>query len=265
MEKIAFINSKGGCGKSTSLFHIAGVLADNELVGAECAEKKVLAIDLDKQGDTTYALLSEDESNYNENDKNVFDFLKGDASFDEVVKKAYIRRKGNSKPVYVGIDVLPFSPKLENQKSLKDIDLIDKMDGLNEYDYVLIDCPPSNRAIEKIVFEQLADSILVPMSSDLDSIRGYGELVEKVDKAREHNPNLRILGIYMAMYDKRRRLHRDILDMMKENFDIFIDVQLPLCSALPDARINGRPISFWKKSTAKDAVEELVQEIMYRI
>ena len=257
MEKIAFINSKGGCGKTTSMFHIAGALADSG--------KKVLAIDLDKQGDTTYALLGEEESNYNAESKNVLDFLKGEASFEEVVKKNYVRRKANMKPSYVGIDVLPFSAKLENQRLLKDVDLSDKMDDFKKYDYILIDCPPSNRAVEKIVFEQLADAILVPMSSDLDSIRGYGALVDKVDKAREFNPNLRILGIYMSMCDKRQKTHRDIVSLMNENFDTFINVQIPYCSAVPNSKLDGRPINFWKKSPAKEAVELLVQEIIYRI
>ena len=167
MKKIGFFNSKGGCGKTTSLFHIAGVLADNGM--------KVLAVDLDKQGDTTNALLSEDESEYSDNGKNVLDFFRGDAAFEDVVKKNYTKKIGCRKPTYVGIDVLPYSPKLENQRLLKEIELSDKMDDFNEYDFVLIDCPPSNRAIEKIVLEQLADGILVPMSSDLDSIRGYGK------------------------------------------------------------------------------------------
>ena len=79
MKKIGFFNSKGGCGKTTSLFHIAGVLADNGM--------KVLAVDLDKQGDTTNALLGEDESEYSDNGKNVLDFFRGDAAFEDVVKK----------------------------------------------------------------------------------------------------------------------------------------------------------------------------------
>lgn len=254
---IAFINGKGGCGKTTSSFHIGGVFADG---GAS-----VLQIDLDKQGNMTYALLGEAESGYDESSKNVLDFFTGKASFEEVVKKNYVRKRGNAKPVYVGIDVLPFSPKLENQRLLKKVDLSDKLDVINHYDYVLIDCPPSNRAIEKIVFEQLADVILVPMSNDLDSITGYGALVDKVDKAREFNPNLKILGIYMSMYDKRMRTHREIKEMMTENFDVFMDVQIPYCKDLPDSKLDGRPISFWRKSNAKEAVEALAQEIASRI
>lgn len=257
MERIAFINSKGGCGKTTSLFHIAGVLADNDL--------NVLVIDLDKQANMTDALLGEEESDYDESGKNVLDFFRGDASFDEVVKKNYVRRKGNARPTYVGIDVLPSSAKLDNQRMLKDINLSDKMQNFLKYDYVLIDCPPSNRAVEKIVFEQLADSILVPMSSDLDSIKGYGALVDKVDKARKFNPSLKILGVYLSMYDKRKSTQTEIVELMKENFDLFIDVQIPFSSALVDSKLDGRPISFYKKSNAKEVVEELVQEIIYRI
>ena len=228
MKKIGFFNSKGGCGKTTSLFHIAGVLADNGM--------KVLAVDLDKQGDTTNALLSEDESEYSDNGKNVLDFFRGDAAFEDVVKKNYTKKIGCRKPTYVGIDVLPYSP-----------------------------CPPSNRAIEKIVLEQLADGILVPMSSDLDSIRGYGALVDKVDQAREKNVNLNILGIYMSMYDGRVGTQRELLSLMRSSFDTFIDVQIPHSAAIVDSKLAGRPISFYKKTNVKDTMEQLTQEIINRL
>ena len=257
MKKIGFFNSKGGCGKTTSLFHIAGVLADNGM--------KVLAVDLDKQGDTTNALLSEDESEYSDNGKNVLDFFRGDAAFEDVVKKNYTKKIGCRKPTYVGIDVLPYSPKLENQRLLKEIELSDKMDDFNEYDFVLIDCPPSNRAIEKIVLEQLADGILVPMSSDLDSIRGYGALVDKVDQAREKNVNLNILGIYMSMYDGRVGTQRELLSLMRSSFDTFIDVQIPHSAAIVDSKLAGRPISFYKKTNVKDTMEQLTQETINRL
>lgn len=263
MKRIAFINSKGGCGKTTSMFHISGVLAD--------MGKHVLVIDLDTQGDATNALLAEEESQYDTNGKNVFDFFKGDATFEEVMKHNYLKKRGCRKASYVGIDVLPFCPKLDDEKELEkerllnEIDLSDKISTFSGYDFVLMDCPPSNKAIEKIVFEQLAEKILVPMSSDLDSIRGYGALVEKVDKAREKNENLSILGIYMSMYNYRVSTQREILSLMQQNFDVFLDVQIPMCSALVDSKLDGRPISFYKKSAAKAPVEQITQKILERL
>lgn len=261
MKTLAFINSKGGCGKTTSLFHIAGALAKT----AGC---KVLVIDLDKQGDATNALLSEQESGYEDNSKtkNVLHFLRGEAAFEDVVKRNYLKKNGCRKPSYEGIDVLPYSPKLENQRLLKDIAVREKLMEIGEkYDYVLIDCPPSNRAVEQMVFEQMADYILVPMSSDLDSIRGYGALVEKVSAAREVNENLAILGIYMSMYNKRVGTQKEILSLMEQNFDMFLDVQIPMSSAIVDSKLDGRPISYYKKSAAKDAVEELTKKIIERV
>ena len=96
------------------------------------------------------------------------------------------------------------------------------------------------------MLEQLADGILVPMSSDLDSIRGYGALVDKVDQAREKNVNLNILGIYMSMYDGRVGTQRELLSLMRSSFDTFIDVQIPHSAAIVDSKLAGRPISFYK-------------------
>lgn len=261
MKRIAFINSKGGCGKSTSLFHIAGVLADNDL--------KILIMDLDKQGDITNALLNEDKSNYNsDKDLSILDFLKG-ASFDDAVKKNYIRIRGNSAPLYKGIDVLPADEKLENQAAVKSVlntGVKDRIKEIgNRYDFLLIDCPPSNRAIERLVLEEITDNVIVPMSSDLDSVRGYNKLVNKVQKAREINENIKVIGLFYSMFNKQRDTERQLRELMLDTFDrLFIDIQIPDTSALIDSKINGRPISFYKKHKSKEILEDLTQEIINR-
>lgn len=258
--KLAFINNKGGCGKSTSLFHVAGELANRG--------NRVLVLDFDKQRDTTTNFLSEDESKYDpKNSLTVLDYLKGECSFEECVKKNFIR-VGNRKPSYYGIDVIPGDKKLENQSILKELieqrDIRSLFSNLN-YDYILVDCPPSNKGVEKIVLEQIADSVIVPMSADLNAIRGYGQLLEKIDHAREKNEDLKVIGIFFSMFFKNRGKNKEYDLLMRKKFaDLYIDVQIPntadIVKAIED---KGQPISFYKKekSGARESIVKLVNRI----
>lgn len=93
-KRVAFINGKGGCGKTTSIFHISGVLS-------KCGEK-VLVIDLDKQRNTTSILLMNTEIP----EKTVLDFMTGEAEAGEVMAQALFQSRGNAKPKYYGVDVM---------------------------------------------------------------------------------------------------------------------------------------------------------------
>ena len=246
VKKVAFINGKGGCGKTTSIFHVAGVLAvDGE---------KVLVIDLDKQRNTTDTLLM----NTDKPEKSVFDFMKGTADADEVTKKSLFQSRANATPKYYGIDCMAASIELENEETLRNIDYSDFQDKLNEfiqtqgYAWVLVDMPPSNKA-------------LVPFSSDIYSISGYGDIMETIDDARAVNPSLNILGVYLARYMKNCAVDRFIKEQLEE-FDTFIPVQIPLCADVREAVMFGRPISFYKsKSESRKAYERLTKEMIKRI
>ncbi len=261
MKAIAFINNKGGCGKSTSLFHIAGELASRG--------RRVLVIDCDKQGDTTVFFLSEEESDYDDNSKSLLNLILNENTFDEVVKKNYIKQ-GNRKPEYMGIDVIPAAAELEDQEKynniLKDKDLSELFDGL-KYDYILIDCPPSNRMIERLVLEQWATHVLIPMSCDISSIRGVGALVNKIDNARVKNPDLKIAGIFYSMFLPFRNKHRTFHNAMLKKFpNFFIKDYIPFCSDVVESlEDEGRPLAFYRKSRANNHVKALTTEILKRL
>ena len=196
MKRIAFINHKGGCGKTTSLFHIAGELSYRGF--------KVLVVDTDKQLDTSMAFLSEEESGYDDRkDFTILDLING-KSFEDVVKKNYIK-VGNKKPAYKNIDVIPADRNLVNQDYVRNITrergkhIKEVFYNLN-YDYVLIDCPPSNSAVEDLVLQNIATDVITPMSCDSNAIRGYGELLRLINKSREKNPDLKMLGTFLSMY-----------------------------------------------------------------
>lgn len=259
VKKIAFINGKGGCGKTTSIFHVAGVLAKRG--------EKVLVIDLDKQRNTTSILLM----NTDIPEKTVLDFMNGESEAEEVTSKALFQTRGNATPKYYGVDVMSSDIGLQNEAKLLEVDgetVGKKLDDFLEtegYTWLLIDMPPSNMAINNICFKYLVDYVIIPSSSDIFSVDGYGDIMDVLDKARKDNPILSIVGIYLARYMKNCGLDRYIREQLL-SFETFIDVQIPLASDVREAVMFGRPISYYKTfSESKTAYEKLVKEMEKRM
>lgn len=258
-NKVAFINGKGGCGKSTSIFHVAGVLANKG--------EKVLVIDLDKQRNTTKFLLMENEQGVK---KTMYDYMAGDATVDEITRQALFRSRGNAKPKYYGVDVLPSDKRFEDEGTLRNLEIDIKEDlgyyiKENDYKWVLVDMPPSNRALNEICFTQIVDSVIAPFSSDLFSVDGYSDLMEIVNEARNMNEELKILGVYLARYDSQCGVDRFIREQLLA-FDTFIDVQIPLMSDVRESIMFARPLSYYKAvSKSRTAYEKLVEVMEKKI
>lgn len=256
-EKIAFINGKGGCGKSTSIFHVAGVFAKRG--------EKTLVIDLDKQCNTSKFLLIENEE---EITNTMCDYMVGNCKVEDVVKKAYFRSRGNANPKYYGVDVLVSDKRFEDESILKNVDIKEDLNRFIEeqgYKWVLVDMPPSNKRLNEICFSQIVNNVIAPFSSDIYSVDGYSDLMEIINEARMINDHLKILGIYLSRYDERCGVDRFIKEQLEE-FDTFLDVQIPLMADLREGVMFGRPMSFYKKfSKSKSAYEKLADVIEKRI
>lgn len=258
VKSVAFVNGKGGCGKTTSIFHVAGVLSQKG--------EHVLVIDLDKQRNTTDTLLME---NQEERKYTIFDYMQGKVKIHDIVKKAYFRSRGNSNPQYYGVDILPSDIRLEEEKRLRNIKIHESLyDFIREqkYSWVLVDMPPSNKALNQICFSQIVDYIIVPFSSDIYSVQGYGDLMDAINKARESHEDLHILGIYLSRYMENCAVDKYIKEQLENFGDIFLDIQIPLKADIREAVMFGRPISFYKtKSRSKTAYENLVKVIEQKI
>jgi len=257
-NKIAFINSKGGCGKTTSLFHVSGVLANKG--------EKTLVIDFDKQKNTTDTLLK-----FNEDKPalSVLDFMRGKTSVENIVRKAYFKNRDNAAPKYYGVDILPADVKLEDESLLRKINIKDELNDFinkNEYKWLLVDMPPSNKPINEICFSQIVDFVIVPFTCDIFSLYGYKNIINIVDDAREYNPNLNIIGIYIARYNNNNLGDQYIKNNLQEFEDIFIDIQIPDRTDIRDSIMFGRPISYYKSfSQSKTAYEKLTAYMEERI
>ena len=256
--KIAFINGKGGCGKTTSIFHVSGVLAQKN--------EKTLVIDFDKQMNTTETLLINNE------DKpklTILDFMRGKANIEAVVRKVYFKSRDNATPKYYGVDVLPADIRLEDESLLKKVDIKDKLNDFikkNGYKWLLVDMPPSNKKINEICFSQIVDFVIVPFTCDVFSVNGYKNIIKTVEEARQYNESLNIVGIYLSRFNDKSVGDNFIRDKLQEFGDIFIDIQIPDRMDIRDSILFGRPISYYKMfSQSRTAYENLVAYIEKRI
>ena len=268
--KLAFINSKGGCGKTTSIFHISGILSKSN--------KKVLVIDLDKQKNTTSTLMMY----VNKNDyprKTVFDFLQGKAAPEAATGKALFQHRGNATPKYYGVDCMVSDVRLENESLLKKADgnavssSLEEFISQRQYDWVLVDMPPSNLTLNHICFSYIVNFAVIPFSSDMFSLDGYDSIAETIRNARDINANLNNLGVYLSRYMGHCALDKYIKNELSErlynralNKNDFIDVQIPIAADIREAVFYGRPINYYKEfSNSSKAYKNLVAEIIKRI
>ena len=193
----------------------------------------------------------------------------GKAELDDVVKKSYIIGRGERLPKYRNIDVLPADIRLEDEKLLRNVDIKDKLASFiesNGYEWLIVDMPPSNKAINEICFGQVVNYVITPCTSDKFSMSGYSDLIDIINKSRKENEDLHILGVFLGAF-VNCALDKYIREQWKENFnELFIDVQIPFKADIRETVFFNRPISFCKRfSDSKTAYEKLVKEITRRI
>lgn len=256
-KKLAFINGKGGCGKTTSLFHVAGVLASSG--------EKVLVLDFDKQRNATDTLLM----NSDVPNATIFDVFAGTASFEDAVAPAKFQTRGNAKAKYYNVDCIPSDVRLSEPFGDVEafVEAFATFIAERQYSWVLVDMPPSNLLLNQLVFRYLVDFVVIPMSSDMYSVTGYSDLMDILDDAREYNPRLTNIGTFMSRYNKHKSLEQYIKDSLEQSCGTaFIDVQIPFSVDVPEGVVLGRPLSYYKLvSRSRRAYEELTAEIIRRI
>ena len=160
---------------------------------------------------------------------------------------------------------------LQDESILADIDGAEVGEQLEKfveergYTWVLVDMPPSNLTLNNICFGYIVDYAIIPFSSDIFSVQGYGDIMEVMAKARQVNPTLNVLGVYLARYMGQCAVDKYIREELLK-FDTFIDIQIPLASDVREAIMFGRPISYYKNfSKSRKAYEDLVKEIERRM
>ncbi len=264
VRRVALVNRKGGCGKTTSLFSIAGILAGEE-------GKKVFVIDLDAQRNTTTTMsmnLEEDEIP----EATIMDVLNG-ADIEDALCGVKWQARGQRNFTSYDVDVLCGAPNIDAADGIVSIseeklaeagERINEYINANGYEWVLVDMPPSSKTINDFCFKYLADYMLIPFSPDSYSAEGYERLMQDLADAREVNPKARIIGAFLAKKDIRFALHKAVDDELKE-LDFYI-CDVPYESAIAESTYFGRPVCFYKSnSKGSIAYRRIVNVIEDRI
>ena len=249
MRSIAFINQKGGVGKTTSTANVGACLAE--------LGKKVLLIDLDPQANLSIHF----GINVQGKDLSVYEIMSGKKTVSEVLTKTNIS----------GLDIIPSDIDLASAE----VELVNtvgretilkfNLEGmLGAYDYVLIDCPPSLGLLTLNALT-VANEIFVPLQTEFFALQGVSKLIQTFDVIKKRlNSKLEITGIIPCMYDSRTKLGQAVLDKIKEYFaDKVFTTTIRKNIKLSESTSHGMPItSYAPDSNGAQDYEALTKEII---
>ena len=238
MQIISVINQKGGVGKTTTVINLAAGLAQQE--------KNILVIDLDPQGNATTGLGL---SNLENSSDTIYGVLNGTKVISEVIKKTEFR---NLDIITSNVDLsgLEVETASDNERAfiLKGKLSAYLNDSGAHYDYILIDCPPSLSLLTVMALVS-SNSLLVPLQTEFFALEGLTQLIKTIERIKVSlNPELKIRGILLTMYDKRNKLSAQVEKEARDYFnDKVYQTIIPRNVRLSEAPSHGMPVLFYDK------------------
>ena len=248
---IAIANQKGGVGKTTTSINLAASIAE--------MGKRVLAIDLDPQGNMTSGLGVDK----NEVENTVYELMLDECSINESIQDTVVK----------GLRLIPSNVNLAGAEiellGINDKEYILKtaVDYIrDDYDFIVIDCPPSLNMLT-VNAMTTADTVLVPIQCEYYALEGLSQLIHTINLVQERlNPNLQMEGVVFTMYDARTNLSLQVVESVKSNLNQTIyKTIIPRNVRLAEAPSHGKSINLYDtRSTGAESYRMLAAEVISR-
>lgn len=245
---VSVANQKGGVGKTTTAVNLSTILAKKG--------KKVLLIDADPQGNATSGLGINKDVNFS-----VYDVLVNDVEIENTLAKTVVKN----------LDVCPSNINLAGAE-VELVSMMSREQRLKEkiesqkdnYDYIIIDCPPSLGLITLNAFTA-SDSVLIPVQCEYYALEGLGQLINTINLVKKHlNKNLTIEGALLTMFDIRTNLSNQVVKEVNKYFENKVyKTVIPRNVKLSEAPSYGMPISVYDpKSKGAKSYDKFVKEFI---
>ena len=239
MKIISIINQKGGVGKTTTAVNLAAGLSQ--------LNKKVLVVDLDPQGNATTGLGL---SNLEDTENSIYGVLNSTKEFVNVIKKTNF---ANLDLVTSTVDLSGIEIETADDQRrafiLKEKLVYFASNNEKNYDYILIDCPPS-LSLLTVMALVASHSLLVPLQTEFFALEGITQLIKTIERIKSNlNQSLEIRGILLTMYDKRNKLSSEVESEARKYFqDKVYKTVIPRNVRLSEAPSHGVPVLIYDKT-----------------
>jgi len=254
MTIVAIANQKGGVGKTTTAINLSTCLA-------ELGKARVLLIDMDPQANATSGLGLEPEEG-----KSIYEALIGEAT---LISKIQPTRFPNLSIIPADMEMAGAEIELaQGENHLTRLrQILEPLRAESAYDFVLLDCPPSLGVLMTSALAA-ADQLLIPLQCEFFGLEGLAKIVHVHEQIRDSgaNPEVRIEGIVMTMYDQRTNLSRQVLTQVSEHFpEEMYQTIIPRSIRLGEAPSFGQAIiEYAPASQGAAAYRALAQEFLAR-